>query len=189
MHLCLTGVFNYMLCHISAAERGFVTDYLGCFFSQSLAVVLRSPPRLCCVFLGLRKPTWMRQMLVKAEFGRSEVRKLSQPNVGGKVDPSLCPGSTLTAASAVFTTPSLTTGTPFVSSFCTPNTTHRRSRPPPLVPKMPLGPGQICSLCVLEDRTSVKCARVRYPRWRWGMSGVCCLGQHLFTHSWDCLRC
>lgn len=63
-------------------------------------------------------------------------------------------------AAAAFATPSLTTGTPFVSSFCTPNTTHRRSRPPPLVPKMPLGPGQICSLCVLEDRTSVKRACV-----------------------------
>lgn len=105
-----------------------------------------------------RKQTLMRQMPGKTGAG-----PLSTPWTPW-TSPKWGKGgsrSTLTPAdSAAFATPALTTGTPFVSSFCTPNTTHRRSRPPPLVPKMPLGPGQICSLCVRGDRTSVKRARV-----------------------------
>lgn len=50
---------------------------------------------------------------------------------------------------------------------------------------MPLGPGQICSPSVFEDRPSVKCV-CDCDGGGWFV--VCCLGQHLFTHSltvWD----
>lgn len=83
-----------------------------------------------------------------------------------KVNPCVLPlvlaaPSLLSApARAAFTSLSLAAGTPFVSRFCTPNPTHTHTRPPPIVPKMPLGPGQICSPSVFEDRPSVKCVCV-----------------------------
>lgn len=66
--------------------------------------------------------------------------------------------------SVVLPSPSKQPGTPFVSSFCTPNPNQRPIhtpcfRPPPSVPKMPLGVGQICSHSASEDRPSVKCMR------------------------------
>lgn len=88
---------------------------------------------------------------------------------------------------AAFTTSSLAAGTPFVSRFCTPNPTHTLPRPPPLVPKMPLGPGQICSPSVFEDRPSVKCVRVMVVVVG-VVSSLLSRSTSIYTQL-DCLRC
>lgn len=140
--LCLAGVFNDSA--VSAAQWGCVTHHLGCFFLSF------------CVFLlsgGAAVPPCILRMAWTNLDATNETSRgdLLPVQSGEKVDP--CSGPAAPSPPAL----ALTAGTPFVSSFCTPNPTRRRSRPPPLVPKMPLGPGQICSLCVLENRTSVKC--------------------------------
>lgn len=75
-------------------------------------------------------------------------------------------------------------GRPLCLVSAPPTHVYTHSRPPPLVPKMPLGLGQISSRSVFEDRPSIKCVWW----WGWGRLVVCCLCQHLFTHSstvWD----
>lgn len=71
-------------------------------------------------------------------------------------------------------------GRPLCLAFCTPNPNRAGCcGPPPSVPKMPLGPGQICSRSASEDRPSVKVhVCVEFGGWL----PVCCLGQCLFTH-------
>lgn len=90
--------------------------------------------------------------------------------------------------SVVLPSPSQQPGSPFVSSFCTPNPnqwpihTHCY-RPPPSVPKMPLGARQICSRSASEDRPSVKCMCAHVCVWSLGGGSQSAVSVNVYLHT------